>query len=400
MVLPAALLVLGGLLVSPAQNAPRDRDPAPQLARELDALRRRSASVEPGTAAARKLAAELGRIGAGYLDAGDNGRAIELLEEAYGWDEQNGLVLSELTLAYVRAEDFAFARFYLELAEQRATQAPPEAYARLGEVYDSLNRVEDAVLAWEQFERLEGNDPAILRRLARARQELSLSHGQRLLEIPQFSISSDQAISPDVVEQVADKLVAAYREQSAFFGATLPAAQIVILYAGRAYFSLVSVPEWAGGVFDGKIRISMDPDQGITPGLEAVLAHELAHALIRKASADRAPGWLHEGLAQGAEGKRLLPKDLREIFSGGRKPAALAEMEGDFGRKSDRAAARALYAEALGLVEYVIQHRGAGALNCMLQDLAGGASVEDALRAETGLSGAGLVSAWKAWAGI
>src|SRR4029077_14039017 len=115
-VLPAALLVLSGLLASPQQEAPRD--PVPQLGRELDALRRRSAPGEPGTPAARKLASELGRIGAGYLEAGDNGRAIELLEEAYGWDEQNGLVLSELTLAYVRAEDFAFARFYLELAEQ------------------------------------------------------------------------------------------------------------------------------------------------------------------------------------------------------------------------------------------------------------------------------------------
>lgn len=398
MILPAALLVLGGLLAAPAQDVPRD--PAPQLGRELDALRRRSASVAPGTPAARKLASELGRIGAGYLEAGDNGRAIELLEEAYGWDEQNGLVLSELTLAYVRAEDFAFARFYLELAEQRATQAPPEAYATLGEVYYSLNRIEDAVLAWEQFERLEGNDPAVLRRLARARQELSLSHGQRLLETSGFSISSDEAIPPDVVEKVADQLITAYKEQSAFFGTTLPSAQVVILYAGRAYFSLVSVPEWVGGVFDGKIRISMDPDQGVTPALEGVLTHELAHALIRRISNDRAPGWLHEGLAQWAEGKRLLPRDLREIFAGGRRPAALAEMEGNLARKSDRAAARALYAEALGLVEYLVQHRGEGALICLLHDLAEGVSMEDALKLETGLTGAGLVSAWRSWAGL
>ena len=398
MVFPAALLVLVGWIAPPAQDAPRD--PVPQLGRELDALRRRSASVEPGTPAARKLAADLGRIGAGYLDAGDTGRAIELLEEAYGWDEQNGLVLSELTLAYVRAEDFAFARFYLELAEQRATQAPPEAYAALGEVYYSLNRIEDAVLAWEQFERLEGNDPALLRRLARARQELSLSHGQRRLEVPGFSISSDEAIPPDVVEKAADSLAAAYKEQSAFFGVTLPTAQVVILYAGRAYFSLVSVPEWVGGVFDGKIRISMDPDQGVTPALEGVLTHELAHALIRRASNDRAPGWLHEGLAQWAEGKRLLPRDLREAFTGGRKPSPIAGMDGEFARKSDRASARALYAEALGLVEYVVQHRGPGALICMLQDLAEGATVEDAIRRETGLTGPGLLAAWRSWAGL
>ena len=36
---------------------------------------------------------------------------------------------------------------------------------------------------------------------------------------------------------------------------------------------------------------------------ELLLSHELAHAFIRQASGGRAPGWLHEGLAQWAEGQ-------------------------------------------------------------------------------------------------
>ncbi|MGH9367298.1 MAG: peptidase MA family metallohydrolase, partial [Thermoanaerobaculia bacterium] len=336
----------------------------------------------------------------GYLDLGDSGRAVELLEEAYGWDEENGLVLASLTLAYVREENFPFARFYLELAEERAAAAPPEVYATLGEVYYALNRVEDAVLAWEQFERLEGSDPGILKRLARARQELSLSRGQRLLEWEGFSIYSDATVPPEMVERVAEKLAESHRAQAGFFSARLDSAQVVVLYAGRAYFSLVSVPEWVGGVFDGKIRVSVDPDSGVTPALEGVLAHELAHALIRKASRDRAPGWLHEGLAQWAEGKRLFTRDFREIFAGGRKPASLSEMEGNLSRKSDRPAARANYGQALGLVEYLVQHRGEGAVICLLQAFAEGLSTEEALRRETGLTSSEFVSAWKAWAGL
>ncbi|HEY7575122.1 MAG TPA: hypothetical protein VIB08_08160, partial [Thermoanaerobaculia bacterium] len=329
-----------------------------------------------------------------------SGRAVEILEEAYALDESNGLVLAQLTLAYVREENFPFARFYLELAEQRAAAAPAEAYAALGEVYYSLNRVEDAVLAWEQFERLAGNDPAILRKLARARQELSLTRGQRQLDWKGFSVHSDEAIPPGVAEGVAERLAESHRSQSELFGEQLEGSQVVVLYAGRAYFSLVSVPDWVGGVFDGKIRISVDPDSGITPALEGVLAHELAHALVRKASGDRAPGWLHEGLAQWAEGKRLQPREFGEIFAGGRKPLSLAEMEGNLARKSDRATARANYAEALGLVEYLIQHRGEGAVICLLRDLREGISMEEALRRETGLTAAELVAAWKGWAGI
>ncbi len=373
-------------------------EPAPQLARELEALRKRPAPSEPGTPRARELARDLGRIAEGYLEIGETGRAIELLEEAYGWDEQNGMVLAELTLAYVREENFPFARFYLELAEQRAALAPPEIYATLGDVYYALHRVEDAVLAWEQFQRLDGNDPAVVKRLARARQEQSLSRGQRLLQEADFSIYSDEAISPAVVERIADRLAESYRIQSAFFQTRLEGPQVVVLYAGRAYFSLVSVPEWVGGVFDGKIRISIDLDLGVTPALDGVLTHELAHALVRKASGDRAPGWLHEGLAQWAEGKRLVVGDFREIFASGRKPASLSQMEGNLARKADRGAARANYGQALGLVEYLIEHRGSGAVVCLLRDLAEGLSIEEGLRREAGLTASQLVAAWKAWA--
>jgi len=391
------VLALGALLLAPAP--PRSEGPA-DLEKELAALRRRSVAVAPSTPAAKELAGELWRIGQAYLEQGETGRAIELLEEAYGLDETNGLVLASITLAYVRAENYAFAHLYLELAERRAPQAPPEIYGTLGDVYDALNRTEDAVLAWEQFERLHGNDPAILRRLARARQELSISRGQRFLEAENFAIYSDSVIPPPMVEQLAAKLAEAYAAQTRFFGTDLGATQVVVVYAGRNYFSLVSIPDWVAGVFDGKIRICMNPDTGVTPDLEGLLGHELAHAMIRKASGDRAPGWVHEGLAQWCAGRRLTTHDLREIFSGGRRTVSLSEMEGRLGHKSDRATARASYAEALGLVEYLVQHRGEGTVVCLVKAFAEGLSTEEALRRETGMTGAQLVAAWKSWAGI
>ena len=40
-------------------------------------------------------------------------------------DEENGLALAGLTLCYVRAEDYENAHFYLRLAEERSSRAPP-----------------------------------------------------------------------------------------------------------------------------------------------------------------------------------------------------------------------------------------------------------------------------------
>ena len=96
----------------------------------------------------------------------------------------------------------------------------------------------------------------------KVRQELALASGQRHLETERFSLFWDPAIPVAIIERIADRLNATYVTQSSFFGTDLRDTQIVILYGGRSYFSLVSVPDWVSGVFDGKIRVSLDPDGG------------------------------------------------------------------------------------------------------------------------------------------
>src|SRR5512143_3784109 len=341
---------------------------AARLERELAAVRRSFPGVAAGSPQAPLLASRLAGIGRQYLDRGELGRAQELLEEAYGLDEENGLTLAELTLAYVRAEDFPFARFYLELAEQRAPQAPAETYAVLGEAFYAWNRLDDAVVAWEHFRRLGGSDPRVLARLDRVRQELALSSRQRFLDSDDFAFFYDASIPRELVESANAHLTRSYEEQAEFFGRRLPATQVVLLYARRSYFALVSVPEWVSGVYDGKIRVAADPDGGFTPSLGGVLSHALAHALVRASSRDRAPGWLHEGLAQWWEGKRIARAEFRRLFHGS-SPLSLASMEGSLAHRGDRIAARNNYVQALGVVEYLMQERGPGALACLLQDL-------------------------------
>jgi tetratricopeptide (TPR) repeat protein len=389
-------IVLGVRAVS--GGVPKDATPA-DLERRLDAARRHAARVQAGSPEARAVAAELGEIGSAYLERSETGRAIELLEEAWGWSSEDGLVLARLTLAYLMAEDYSFARFYLDLARDQAPRAPPDAYAMLGGIYYSLNRLDEAVLAWEQFERLGGEDPSTLAKLARARAEMSLSRNQRFREIGDFLFSYDAAIPPALVERAAESLASAERELSGFFGMRLPGRQPVILYEGRRYFALVSVPDWVSGAFDGKIRVTIDPGGGIAAELPMVLAHELAHAFVRRASRDRAPGWLHEGLAQWWEGKRMLPAELRAALAG-RTPGTLSEMEGSLSRKPEPAAVRDAYVEALGLVEYLMLARGPGAVACLVRDLGEGKGLETALREETGLTEGELLAGWKSWAGL
>jgi hypothetical protein len=332
-----------------------------------------------------------------YLDSRQPGRAAELLGEAYALDEENGLVLAELTLAHLSLGDAATARFYLRRAEQRATAAPPEIFAVLGDVYERLHRLEDAATAWEEFARFGGQDPAVLARLRRARDELAVARGQRSRDAAPFRIFADPGVEEDAVASAADRLTAAYAAQSALFEEQLPEPQIAVLYAGRAYFSLASVPDWVGGAYDGKIRVSVPRGAADAGG---ILAHELAHAFIRSASGDRAPAWLHEGLAQWLEGRRMPRAALADALRGGSPAASLAALESRFTARRTREEARIAYAQALSLVEHLVRVRGEGAVACLVRRLAASETFDRALRAETGLGEEDLLRDWRRDAGV
>ena len=145
---------------------------------------------------------------------------------------------------------------------------------------------------------------------------------------------------------------------------------------------------------------AVEPETQLRSELSGVLAHELAHALIRKNSNDRAPGWLHEGLAQWLEGRRIPRSEFRRLLGGGRHADLLSALDVRFRRASEVASARAHYAEALGLVEFLVAERGEGAVSCVIEDLAAGITLEDSLRQEAQMSELQFVSRFKTWAGL
>jgi tetratricopeptide (TPR) repeat protein len=142
-----------------------------------------------------------------------------------------------------------------------------------------------------------------------------------------------------------------------------PAAPIpVILFTQQEYFRATDAPRWSGGLYDssdGRIRM---PVGGLTtslsPEIDGVLLHELTHAFVADMSRGRAPGALHEGLAQYMEGARL-----EEMLTSGQLKR-LAD-----GRVSSVAQT---YLGGLCFTEYLIEQRGWGGIKDLLQAMAQG----------------------------
>jgi tetratricopeptide (TPR) repeat protein len=64
------------------------------------------------------------------------------------------------------------------------------------------------------------------------------------------------------------------------------------------------------GLFDGKIRVPLGDVAKFRPFVVAILTHELAHAMITEKTADQAPRWFQEGLAQHVE---MVDEDVNPI---------------------------------------------------------------------------------------
>ncbi len=154
----------------------------------------------------------------------------------------------------------------------------------------------------------------------------------------------------------------------------------VVVYSERDWRLATHAPDWAGGLFDGRVRVPAQGLTGITPQLLSVLKHEMTHAFVHARTNGRAPTWLHEGLAQAEEGKTsaayagALLAAWREARSFG-----LRGLEGPFGRFSG-GQARSGYVVSLAVVEMLRDTRGPGAVSHFLDLLGAGGPVEDAMR--------------------
>lgn len=106
----------------------------------------------------------LNALGYLYADWGTNlPEAVALLERAVSQEPENGAYLDSLGWAYFRLGRTEEARQLLEEAVRRLPD--PEVFDHLGQVYLHLEKLDDAVSAWEKGLEHSSNDPQMADRL-------------------------------------------------------------------------------------------------------------------------------------------------------------------------------------------------------------------------------------------
>jgi tetratricopeptide (TPR) repeat protein len=240
-----------------------------------------------------------------------------------------------------------------------------EAQVLLGRWHVELDRPDQAIGYFESALRQTPGDVHVQSELARARRSFEREEGLHRLATAHFVIKFGDLDDRERAALVASELEGAcdaLREAWSF----VPGARVIAILHGA---EPRPGPEWAEGLFDGRIHIFRDQLSGSPSRVRPYLRHEYAHAVIHRLSQGRAPTWLHEGLAQYLDGsdRAALPLVAGDAAADG--PILLDSLEGDF-VGLPRAEAERKYAESLRAALLLVQRHGLAGIRRWLEALA------------------------------
>lgn len=164
----------------------------------------------------------------------------------------------------------------------------------------------------------------------------------------------------------------------------------VVLYLREEFESVTGIGHWAGGVYDGVVRIPVVDFERQKAELERVLRHELVHAFVRSFGGQDVPAWLNEGLAQWHEELSLQARgakvqSAREKLSGAQL-FPLEKLHGSLAAWSDEQAIGRGYAQSLALIDYLGRTYGEFLLYEMLSGCRAGKACEATFADRTGVA--------------
>lgn len=203
--------------------------------------------------------------------------AVSLLDQAIGVNSQNASLYNLLGQAY-----------YADGRMAEAVDVLTESISLGGG--DEVDKLLQKVQREWQVEQDMGQE-------SRGHFQLSFVDGKQVAEL-----------APRILETLEDAYTELGSELAYFPDIKVP----VLLYLKQDFSAVTNSPDWAGGVYDGKIRLPLGGMRRMSDQLAAVLYHEYMHVLVHFMAGRRAPVWLNEGLAEMA-GRRFYSPPLHNL---------------------------------------------------------------------------------------
>jgi tetratricopeptide (TPR) repeat protein len=261
-------------------------------------------------------------------------------------------------------ERFEFALTQLGDADGTVARSNlAEALARRARTLADARAWDDALASLERAVELDPQRTDLAAWLVRLRDERAVEGDFASYSSQRFELSFDGERSAILggAQRAIDVLEAAYGEYWLFFGhdAVANGERIaVVLYSPEQFHALTGLGHWAGGAYDGRVRVPVADFDGDEARWTNTLWHEVAHAFLHDIAPRGLPGWLDEGLAQYLEpgGVEAAARARASLSPEALHP--LAALEGAFNSLGDQGAIRRGYAQALAFTDHLVRTHG------------------------------------------
>ena len=239
----------------------------------------------------------------------------------------------------------------------------------LGRSYYAAGRMQESIDSLTRAVELGGGEE-IVSLLAKVRREWQVEREMGREVRGHFQLSFvDGPQYADLAVDILNVLEDAYAELGSELAFYPNVSVPVLIYTKQDFVSITRSPDWAGGVYDGKIRIPIGGMHQMTDRLAAILYHEYAHVLLHFMTHRNIPVWLNEGLAE-LFGRRIFALPLEEFSAAREKGEMLAwdKLSGPFSKLPSEEVPLA-YQQSFAMVSFMAERYGWHKITELLEEL-------------------------------
>ena len=309
------------------------------------------------------------------LQKGDADRAATSFRRALAAEPENPAALFGAgAAARLQGRDVDAMSFL-----KRALQVEPKlvpALALLGDIAYQQGDLTYAIKTYESALAISPGEAQLRERLATWRAEATVHDTLRAVKDDRFTILFDGPANRVLAERATTVLRDAFWRIGKALGSYPSNAINVVLYTEQQFHDITGAPEWAGGGFDGQIRMPVAGAQQNLRAFDRILTHELTHAILHAISARNIPAWLNEGLAMYFEGDSPAVSEKRLVAA--RAFIPLAYLQRGYTELTAKQADVA-YDMSIFATNALITRIGVANVGTLLQELDRGHTVESAL---------------------
>src|SRR5512132_1079210 len=230
------------------------------------------------------------------LEAGNGSKAASVFREALENDPANPFLQYGVGMAahLLGRENDAISAF------KKAVTSEPrfvEAHLWLGQIAYAQGDLDLAVRSFESALKLRPGNRQIASQLDAWRRESGVHNELTDRVGVRFRILFDGERQQALGTRVERILESGYWRIGKMLD-SYPAETItVVLYTNRQFTDITRAPAWAGGAYDGRIRLPAGGALRTPAELDRVVTHELVHAVVSSAArGGHVPAWVNEGL--------------------------------------------------------------------------------------------------------